>query len=78
MWLTEDDVAPCDAVDDADVSFHMLSHSVRGTKIKNKKTKFAEGPNPEIHKKKRLFLRLFRFLLPYEISWDLGTEFIPL
>jgi len=34
MWQTEDDSATCDVADDVDVSFHMLSHKVRGTKIK--------------------------------------------
>ena len=34
MWQTGDGVAICDVADDADVSFHMLSHKVKGTKIK--------------------------------------------
>ena len=49
MWQSEDDMSTCDVAEDVDVSFHMLSHKVRGTKIK--KTKFAKGPNLKIHRK---------------------------
>jgi len=38
--------------DNDDVSFHMLSHKFKGTKIK--KTKSAEGPNSKIHIKLHL------------------------
>jgi len=41
----------CGMDDDADVSFHMLSHKVGGTKVK---TKFVEGPNPKIYRKLHL------------------------
>ncbi|KEH25660.1 hypothetical protein MTR_6g033355 [Medicago truncatula] len=48
----EDDVATCDVTDDIEVSFQMLSHKVRRTKIK--KIKFVEGSNPKIHRKRHI------------------------
>ena len=51
MCQKEDDVAMCDMADNVDVSFHMLSHKVRGTKIKKQ---FVEGPNPKIYRKLHL------------------------
>jgi len=34
MWQTDDDVATCDVVNDVNVSLHMLSLKVIGTKVK--------------------------------------------
>jgi len=45
MWQTEDDMAMCDVTDDDDVSFHMLSHKVRGTKIKKNIRKGTKPKN---------------------------------
>jgi len=51
MWQTEDDEATCNVADDADVSFHMLSHKVRGTK-----KQIAHGPNPKVHRKLQIII----------------------
>jgi len=45
MWVTEADVATCDVAKLANVSIHMTSHQVQGTKSKNEKLR--EGPNPK-------------------------------
>jgi len=47
MWQTEDDIATCDVADDDDVSFHMLSYKVRGTKIYKKQNKIRRGAKPK-------------------------------
>jgi hypothetical protein len=78
MWLTEADVATCDVAKLVDVSIHVASHQVSGTKSKNEnyerdqiqKRKLREGLNPkkdgnhEKFKLKTHFSSIF-FLIPH-------------